>query len=480
MNYRMIVYFLGQICKVAACLLLLPLIVGLLYKESTYLCYLLPAVVAAVFGFALTWKKPSDRSFYAREGFVVVALTWLTLSLIGAFPFFLSGYIPSFVDCFFETVSGFTTTGSSILTDIEALPKSLLFWRSFTHWIGGMGVLVFVLAIIPKIDTGSIHLIRAEMTGPSVGKLVSKTRNTALIFYGIYLALTVLEILLLLCGGMPLYDSLVNAFGTAGTGGFSVLNSSIAGYQSAYAEVVIGIFMILFGINFNLFCFLLIGKFKNFFKNEELWWYLGIITVAIVCITINISSLYSSLPHALRDAFFQVSSIITTTGFITANYDTWPMFSQVILVLLMFCGACAGSTGGGLKISRIVILIKSGWREIRHLIHPRSVVSVKLDKKPVDTVVLRGVQAFFVTYMLVLVSSILLLSLENFDLTTTSTAVFACINNIGPGLGKVVGATGNFSAFSPFGKLLLSFDMLAGRLEIFPMLILFAPHTWKK
>nr|WP_283245887.1 TrkH family potassium uptake protein [Ligaoa zhengdingensis] len=476
----MIFSILGRIMHVVAALLLLPLAVALLYREDTILAFLLPIGVLMLLGTLLSRLEPRhNRTYYARDGFITVALAWILISLFGALPFWLSGEIPSFVDSFFETVSGFTTTGASILTDVEALSHGMLFWRSFTHWVGGMGVLVFVLAVMPKSEGNSMHLMRAEVPGPTVGKLVSQIRLTARILYGIYIAMTALEVLLLCLGGMPVFDSLVNAFGTAGTGGFAIKNASIGFYNSAYVDGVITVFMILFGINFNVFYFLIAGSFLRALRSEELHWYLGIIAVSIAAITLNIGHLYDNLLQAFRYASFQVASIITTTGFATADYTAWPEFSQGILLLLMFFGACAGSTGGGLKTARLVIMVKSGLAQIRHLFQPRSVVAVKFEGKRVEESSLNSIHTFFIVYMMLFSGSVLLLSLDHFDFATTFSAVAACINNIGPGIG-LVGPTGNYSIFSDAGKLLLSFNMLAGRLEIFPILMLFLPPVWKR
>jgi len=447
----------------------------------------------AVFGFFITMvlmltvsmplitKKPKSRAMFEREGFIVVSLAWLILSLFSALPFYVSGAIPSYVDCFFETVSGFTTTGASILSDIEALPMGILYWRSFTHWVGGMGVLVFILAIMPT-QHGSgdnMHILRAESPGPSVGKLVPKLRHTAQILYSIYIILTVLEMVLLLFGGMPLFDSIVNSFATAGTGGFAIKNAGIGAYNSYYLQGVIAVFMVLFGVNFTVYHLMLLGEFSQALKSEELHAYLGIILASTLLIAINIFPQSSSWFDALHHSFFQVSSIITTTGFATADFNLWPSFSKFVLLLLMILGACAGSTGGGIKISRVLILLKSIRGEFRRLLHPNSIKVVKIDGKPLDHATKSGVQAFMVVYSLLTIFSILLLSLDGFDVETTLSAVLACINNIGPGFGAV-GPMSNFSEFSDWAKILLSMDMLIGRLEIYPMLLLFSPSVWRK
>ena len=481
MNTRMIARTVGLVIRIEAVLLLLPAVVGLLYGEHETLYFLLTAALALGLSLLLTWKKPVNTVFYARDGLLIVAFSWIAMSVLGALPFYLSGEIPSFVDSFFETVSGFTTTGSSILTDVESLSRGMLFWRSFTHWIGGMGILVFALAVLPaaKGEGRAMHIMRAEMPGPSIDKLVPKMRSTALILYAVYLVMTIIEIVLLLLGGMDLFDSVVNSFGTAGTGGFSVRAESIGAYHSPYAEWVIGIFMLLFGINFNIYYLILLGKFKSALKSQELRWYLVIIALATGLIAFNVAHLFDSLDDTIRAAFFQVSSIITTTGYASLNYDVWPTFSKMVLILLTALGACAGSTGGGLKVSRLVMLVKSIGQEIRAMIHPRAVKNIKFEGRPVSKMTLDEVMVFFAAYVLLLLGSMLVVALDGFDLVSTSTAVLTCVGNVGPGLG-MVGPAGNFSEFSILSKLVLSFDMLAGRLEIFPMFILFAPRTWKR
>ena len=474
----MIAYIIGRILLTEAALLVLPLLVTVLYGESP-VPFLIPILLLALCGGAMGWKKPKSTALYARDGLAVVALAWICMSLFGALPFVLSGDIPNYVDAFFETVSGFTTTGSSILTEIEPLSRGGLFWRSFTHWVGGMGVLVFVMAILPMNDGHGMHLMRAEVPGPTVGKLVSRMSDTAKILYSIYLVMTVVEIVLLLAGGMPLYDAAIHAFGTAGTGGFSCRNLSVGAYDSVYFDVVIGVFMLLFGVNFNLYYFLLIRRFRDVLHSEELRAYLLIVAASVLAIAVNISHLYQSFAASLRYAFFQVSSIITTTGYATADFNAWPAFSKAILVILMFVGACAGSTGGGMKVARIVILAKSSVCDMRKMLHPNAVATVRFEGKPIGEKNIRSVHLFLTVYLIVFTISCLLLSLEEMDLVTTFTAVAACMNNIGPGL-EVVGPMGNFAAFSPWAKVLLSFDMLVGRLEIFPMLLLFAPSIWKR
>lgn len=434
MNYKMVFHIIGRILLVEALLLAVPLAVSLIYREDIILAYVLPILLLIATGLALGYKQPKNSAIYAKEGFFVVSLSWIVISLFGALPFWLSGAIPSYLDSFFETVSGFTTTGASILAEVESLPMSLLFWRSFTHWVGGMGILVFVLAILPKVETSSIYLMKAEVPGPQVGKLVSKTKLTARILYGIYIILTLIQILFLLAGGMPLFDSITNAFATAGTGGFSIKNASIGAYHSAYIDWIITIFMILFGINFNLFYFVISGQLIAALKSEELRWYIGIIAGAALLIAGNILPLYGNIGEALRHSSFQVASIITTTGFATVDFNAWPTFSKGLLVLLMFLGACAGSTGGGLKISRVVMLVKSAVRELRHYLNPRSVMSVKFEHKTVDSAVIGGVHLYFVIYAILFVVSVFLMGLDQFDLITNFTSVASCINNVGAGL----------------------------------------------
>lgn len=479
MNYRMIGFVLGRILLVEAGLMAAPLIVTLLYGESAVAAFLIPIGLLLVLGLALGLRVPKDTTIYAREGLAVVALSWVTMSLFGALPFCLSQAIPSYIDSFFETVSGFTTTGASILSEVESMEHGLLFWRSFTHWVGGMGVLVFVMAVLPMADGRGMHLMRAEVPGPSVGKLSSKLSDTAKTLYAMYLVLTALEVVFLIAGGMPLFDALVNAFGTAGTGGFSHLNRSIGQYGNPYYEIVIGIFLILFGINFNLYYFLLMRRFREVFRSEELLTYLSIVALATVGIAFNIRSICASLPEAFRQSFFQVATIITTAGFSSADFDLWPSFSKTVLVMLMFFGACAGSTAGGIKIARIVILFKSAARDVQRMIHPHAVATVRFEGKTLDDKTIRGTHLYLSAYLMLFVLSVLLISLEGNDLVTSFTSVAACLNNIGPGLGKV-GPMGNFGFYSVPAKLLLSFDMLAGRLDIFPMLVLCAPAVWLK
>ena len=477
MNLRMIGFVLGRILLTEAGLLVLPLVTALLYGESL-LPWLVTMGLLVLWGGLLSRRRPERTALYARDGFAAVALAWILMSAFGALPFVLSGDIPHYVDAFFETVSGFTTTGASILTDVEILSRSGLLWRSFTHWVGGMGVLVFVMAILPMSDGHTMHILRAEMPGPTAGKLVSRMSDTAKILYGIYFAMTAVMILLLLLGGMNLFDACVHTFGTAGTGGFSSRALSIGAYESTYLDIVTGVGMLAFGVNFNLYFFLLAGRFRDVLKSEELWAYLGIVGFSTVTIAANILHIYGSVGTSLRHAFFQVSSIITTTGYATVNFDQWPGYAKTVLVLLMFIGGCAGSTGGGLKVTRIVTMAQAAFADMRKMLHPNAVIRVRMEGRALPEKQVRGVQAYFSLYMLLFGISWLLLSLEGFDLLSTFTALASCINNIGPGLG-MVGPMGSFAAFSPASKLLLSFDMLAGRLEIFPMLLLFAPSLWR-
>ncbi len=479
MNFKMILNLLGRFLLAEAILMTLPLLVSVWYGEAQGWSFLWTILILFAAGVLLNIKKPKKSEIFAKDGLVIVGLAWLTLSLFGALPFYISGSIPSYIDAFFETVSGFTTTGATIITDIEVLPKGILFWRAFTQWIGGMGVLVFMFAVMPRSKTYSMHLMRAEVPGPSVGKLVSKMSINARILYAIYLGLTAIEMVFLLFGGMSLYDAVTHAFTNGGTGGFSSYNASIAHFDSPYIEWVITVFMFLFGVNFNMFYILLIGRARDIFKNEELRWYFGIIAVSVAIITVNISSMYGSLSEAFRDSAFHVASLMSTTGFATANFDSWPTFSKTVLVMLMFVGGCVGSTGGGMKVTRIMILAKSAAAEVRKVLLPHSVNTVKIDRKTVDKTVSSGVINFFVVYMLTMAVSIFVVSLDSIGVVESFTSVVTCINNVGPGLGTV-GPVSNFSALSDLSKLILSFDMLAGRLELYPILILFSPSVWKK
>lgn len=471
---------LSKMMLVQAALMLLPVLVAFFYREYYYMWVFLAIItcVAALF-LRGALKKPKDSGYHSKEGFVIVALAWIMWSLIAALTFYFTKSIPRFIDAFFEAVSGLTGTGATVIADIETLPRSVLFWRSFTNWIGGMGVLIFVMAVFPMGESHSMHLIRAEVAGPSVSKIVPKGRSSAKILYLIYICLTLLQVVFLLAGGMDLFDSVTHAFATAGTGGFSVKNLSIGYYDSAYIDTVITVFMILFSINFNMFYFLLIGKFATVFKNRELQVFLAVIAAACVFMTFTIIPVYGSFAQALRPAAFQVTSIISTTGFVTANYDTWPMLSKAILLVLMMVGACAGSTCGGIKISRILLAVRMSGREVRKMLHPSSVNVIKLDGKTVDEASLRGIGAFFIIYAITVAASFLVVAADGFGLEGTLSSVLSCLNCVGPGLGAA-GPTENFAAFSGLSKGVLCFDMLLGRLEFFPILVLFAPSLWKR
>jgi len=455
-----------------------PALVGLIYREQEGYAFLLCGVALALIGSLITLKKPRNQVFYAKEGFISVALSWLALSFFGCLPFVISGDIPRFVDAFFEMVSGFTTTGSSILNDIEALSHASLFWRSFSHWIGGMGVLVFILSMLPITGGSTMHLMRAESPGPQVGKIVPKIRDTAKILYIIYTAMTLAEIVILLCCKIPVFDAVTLSFGTAGTGGFSIRNSGLADY-SAVCQYVVAIFMILFGVNFNVYFLLLRRHLKQALRCEEARWYIGIIASSTLIVFLNTLKLFDTAEEAFRHAFFQVGSIITTTGFATTDFNLYPELSKLILVIIMFIGACAGSTGGGIKVSRILLLVKSVGRELSQLVHPRTVKKLRLEGKTVDHATTRSVNTFMAAYVLIFFASMLIISLDNFDFTSNFTAAAATLNNIGPGL-NTVGPCENFSAYSDLSKLVLSFNMLAGRLEIFPILLLLRPAIWKR
>ncbi|MGN0982512.1 MAG: TrkH family potassium uptake protein [Candidatus Limivicinus sp.] len=478
MNRRMICRVLGFILLCLTALLVLPTVAGLCYGESVS-HFLITMAISGMAGFLLTRVRPYSDVIYAKDGFVVVSLGWILMSMIGALPFVLSGDIPHYIDALFETVSGFTTTGASILDDIEGLSRGCMFWRSFTHWIGGMGVLVFILAVLPMSGEHSMHIMRAEVPGPTVGKLVPRASQTAKILYLIYVAMTVLEMLLLLLGGMNFYDALLHAFATAGTGGFSTRAASIAAFDSVYLEMVIAVFMVLFGVNFNLYFLLLIGRWKDALKSEELRWYLGIIAASVMAIALGISKMYGGIATGLRHAFFYVASITSSTGFGTVDFVTWPEYCKWIIVMLMFCGACAGSTGGGIKTSRVIILFKNVACEIRQMVHPRAVTRVQLDGKRVDAAGLKAVSTFFTSFMLLLIVGSFLISLDGYDMATNFSAVLSSLSNIGPGM-SLIGPTGNYNIFSYGSKLVLTITMLIGRLEIFPILILFSPSTWKR
>lgn len=478
MNYQIVAYILGCVIEFVGAFLSLPTLVALIYQESAGWYFFAVMIACLVLGFLGTRRKPQNMSFFSKEGFVVVALSWIVVSMIGALPFWLSGEIPSYIDALFETISGFTTTGASILSDVEALSHCTLFWRSFTHWVGGMGVLVFILAILPLSGKDNMYLMKAESPGPSVGKLVPRVRDTAKILYEIYILITVVEILILLLSGMPLFDALTLSFGTAGTGGFGIKNSSIADYTT-FQQAIISIFMILFGVNFSVYFLILNRKPKQAFKMEEVRWYFLIIFVAVIFIGWDVREQFSSLFESLHHALFQVASIITTTGYSTYDFDLWTTASKTVLVILMFIGACAGSTGGGIKVSRIVIMIKTVKKEMAYYLHPRSIKKLQMDGKKIEHEVIRSVNVYLIAYIMIFVASLFIISIDGKDLITNFTAVTATINNIGPGL-AAVGPTANFGSFSVVSKMVMIFDMLVGRLEIFPMLLLFTPMTWKK
>lgn len=477
MNYRMTAKLLSYVLLVEAALMLLPLVTAIVYRESI-LPFLFTALILAAIGAPALLLKPRNTRIFAKEGFVIVALSWILLSLFGALPFIFSGAIDSYTDAFFETVSGFTTTGATILTDLTVLPRSLLLWRAFTHWIGGMGVLVFVMALIPSDSGRNIHLLRAEVPGPTKGKLVPRLRHTALILYSIYFILTITELIALLIARLPFYDALITSFSTAGTGGFGVLNDSIAGYHSPAIEWIVAVFMLLFGMNFNVFYLIVLRKFKDVLKNSELRLYLLLALGATLVITLNTVRLYQNVGEALRTAFFTVSSTMSTTGFVVFDYGTWPTLSKSIIILLMIIGASAGSTAGGMKISRIMILFKNMSREIKHMVRPNSVNRVKIDGDTLEEETVRSASNYLIIYGITLLTSFLLISIDGMSIETNLTTVLSCVNNVGPVMGTIT-PFGNLAEFSAFSKLVLSLDMLFGRLEFLPMLILLSPSTYK-
>ncbi|MBD5138204.1 MAG: TrkH family potassium uptake protein [Ruminococcus sp.] len=477
MNFKMISYILGWILIFESLFMIVPSVTALCCGESALWYFLLTAVLCLAIGGFLIRKKPERKQLYSREGNIIVALSWILLSIFGAVPFYISGEIPSFLDALFETVSGFTTTGASILPEVESLPKSMIMWRSFTHWVGGMGVLVFIMAFLPLSGAQNMHIMKAESPGPSVSKLVPRVKSTALLLYKIYFVLTILEFVVLLICGMTVFEALNTAFATAGTGGFGIYNDSMGGF-SPNIQIVVTVFMILFSINFNSYFLLISGKFREAF-NTEVCVFFVIVAAAAGIITINISGLFDTVGEALRHASFAVASLISTTGFGTVDFNLWPELSRTLLVLIMFIGACAGSTGGGIKVSRIVILFKSMAKELQAIVHPKQVKKIKLNSHPIEHETVRGVNVFMVAYLMTFIISLVLISFDNHDMITNFTAVTAAINNIGPGL-ELVGPTSNFGFFSAPAKAVLIFDMLAGRLELFPMLLLFTPATWKK
>lgn len=478
MNYKMIKNILGWILLFEAIFMLIPLITAIIYGEDESLIFIVVMLMCIGCGGFLIMDKPSDTTLYSRDGFVIVSLSWIILSLFGALPFTMSGAIPSFVDALFETVSGFTTTGASILSDVESLPRSILMWRSFTHWVGGMGVLVFIMAFVQLSGGQNMHIMKAESPGPSVSKLVPRVRTTVAILYAMYFVLTILEFVILLFGGMTVFDALNTAFATAGTGGFGIKNDSFASY-SPFLQIIVTVFMILFSVNFSSYYLIMKGKLKDAF-NTELKVFLVVVAIAICVISIDIRGLFSSRGETVRQASFTVASIVSTTGFATADFDLWPSFSKTVILMLMFMGACAGSTGGGIKVSRFVIMFKGMGNEITKLIHPNRVNKIKMDSRPMDTASVSSVFVYMICFVMVFACSLLALSLfDNKDLVTTFSSVTSAMNNIGPGL-NLTGPTQNFGFFSVGSKLVLIFDMLAGRLELFPMLLLFTAKTWKK
>ncbi len=479
MNYSVISKIIGWVIQLEGIFFLLPALTGLIYKEyNDALIYLLAGVICILAGGLIRLRKNRKNAFYAKEGFVAVALSWIIMSAIGALPFVLTKDIPYYPDALFEIISGLTTTGSSILTDVEALSHANLLWRSFSHWIGGMGVLVFILAILPMTGGSTINLMKAESPGPSVGKLVPKMQQTAFLLYAIYLVMTVITVIFLLLGGMSLFDALCHAFGAAGTGGFGIKNDSLAGY-SPYLQNVITVSMFLFGVNFTFYYYLLIRKVKDAFRMEEVRWYFIIFLGAVALITVSLVAEGGNLGESIQTVAFQVASVMTTTGYATADFNLWPQVSRAIMVCLMFIGACAGSTGGGIKVSRIMIYLKQVRKELMQQIHPKRIRVLKMDGKALDHTVVHSCNTLLMAYIVIFIVSLLLICLDGFDMTTNFTSVAATLNNIGPGL-NVVGPTGNFSEFSTLSKFVFMFNMLAGRLEIIPMMVLFHPSTWKK
>lgn len=480
MNKRLIFYILGWVLLIEGLCMQLSTIVGLIYNESSYIYFLIIGLAIMAIGALIVMKKPTSPTMLLRDGFAATTLSWIVLSIAGALPLWLSKSIPSFVDALFETISGFTTTGSTILTDIESLDRCMLFWRSFSHFLGGMGVVVFLLAIIPKLGGNqSINLMKAESTGPSVGKSMPKLRTYAALLYTIYIGLTAIEFVLLLLGGMDIFDALTTSFSTAGTGGFSTYNASMGHFDSYYLQSVVAVFMMLFGVNFYIYILILTRKFKQIFKSEELWIYLGIVVASTIAIAVNLLSYYETFREALHQSFFYVASILSSTGYAITDTNPWPTFSMVIILILTCIGACAGSTGGGFKVSRIIILCKEIKKEFMLIVHPRNVYTVKADGKKVSHEVARSVSVYLTIYVFIIVITTVLISFDKFDFTTNFTGVLATLNNTGPGF-SVVGSAGNYSQFSDFSKIVFCFNMLAGRLELYPLLLIFIPAAWKK
>ncbi len=478
MNYKTIRYILSWVLKIEALCMLLPLVCAFIYGEQTVTSWFFTILLCLVFSMFLCIRPPKNKTMYAKDGFVTVAFSWIILSIFGALPLVFTKALPNYIDAFFEIVSGFTTTGASVINDLDIIPKSILFWRSFTHWIGGMGVLVFLLAFIPVTGNNNFFLVKAESPGPSVTKLAPKVKSTAKILYYIYIAMTLIEFVLLVIGKMPLFDAITITFGTAGTGGFTISNAGFSEYSS-YVHIVVTVFMILFGIDFSIYYLILLRKFRSVFKSDELKMYLILIFASITIICFDCRHLFSSVFETIMHSAFQVGSIITTTGYASADFNLWPELSKGILVLLMFFGACAGSTGGGIKISRVLIMLKSIVKEIRILAHPKSTLKIKMNGRAIEHETVRAVNVFMMSYILIFIVSMLLITLDNFNFETNFTAVAATLNNIGPGLSRV-GPMSNFDLYSPFSKIVLSCDMIIGRLEIFPILIMLSPYTWKK
>lgn len=479
MNFAVVRYIIGFLLQFESAFLLLPALVGVIYREKTaVMVYLVTALLCFAVGYALRFKRPKQRELYIREGFATVALGWLVLSLFGAIPFVMTGDIPHYIDALFETISGFTTTGATILSDVEALSRAGLFWRSFTHWIGGMGVFVFMMSILPLMGGSTMNLMRAESTGPSVGKLLPRAKDTAKILYKLYIGFTIAGIIILCLCGLPLFDSLTITFGSVGTGGFGIRNDSAASY-SPLIQYAIAMLMILSGVNYAFYFCLMRKQLKAAFSIEEVKWYFGIILAGTGVIIWNIHSLYPTVEESVRHAFFQVGSLITSTGFATTDYDIWPQLSKTILILIMFIGACSGSTGGGIKISRMLILMKGIKKELQMMIHPRMVKKIRMDGHVIPHETIRSTNSFIAVYFIIFLLSVLFIGIDELDFTTNFTGVLATLNNMGPGM-ELVGPTCNFSVFSSFSKCILMFDMLAGRLELFPVLIIMVPSCWKK
>jgi len=478
MNYGVVRYILGWILMSESGFLLVPCVVGLIYNESEFSGFLITSVICLVFGILLIIRKPKKGGLYLKEGYFVVALGWILMSLFGAIPFVITGEIPHYMDAVFETASGFTTTGATIIEDLGVMSHASLFWRSFQHLLGGMGVFVFLSALLPMLGGNSMNLMKAESTGPSIDKLVPRLKDTAKILYSLYLGMATLEAVILMICGLNLFESLTLTFGTVGTGGFGIVNESIAGYSPS-VQWVITIFMVMSGINYNLYFLLLMRKFKNALKMEEVRLYLATFLVSTAIIAFNVHKIYETFGDTVRHSAFQVATLLTSTGYATVDFDTWPEFSKTILIMVMVMGACAGSTGGGLKMSRILIMFKSIRKQIQIFIHPRAIKKIKMDGNTLDHDVVRSTNAYICVFVIIFAVSVLLISVDEHDFTTNFTAVLACFNNMGPGFNKV-GPTCNYAFFSDFSKLILIFDMLAGRLELFPMLLLITPRSWRK